>query len=491
MKKYFPWFILATLIVYVPFFLHLDVQTLRIWDEARMANNSIEMFTNGNYWIPHFEGEIDMWCTKPPLLLWLQVLGYRVLGIGELAIRLPSALSGLFLCFVIITWSKKELFSVVPAFVSILILAVSEGFSGWHGARTGDYDILLSLVCLLMLYYFYAFGQASNNKQENYWYAFLLCTAISVWVKGIASLIFLPILLLFFFVYRKGYILKKRGIIVSIISASVIGLGYYLIREMINPGYLATVYSNEIGGRVLHAIEGHDRGFWYYFVSLPKRFGVAAFAIIPSMIVLWWKGSKEERKLVIYLSSCALFYVAVLTIAKTKLPWYDLPLFAIYGFIIGIGFNALIKWLGSKLAWKHSAAMLSAVILAAVFYQPYLQTYQRVFKPVEYSWDEAYYHLSYFLQEKAKTGEQLEEYLLIDTVYCAHNLFYQKWLNAQGSSIAYENRCKYIQPGKTVIVHQSNVNQHILDRFEFNLLEEDRNVKVYEILRRKEDLEGN
>jgi 4-amino-4-deoxy-L-arabinose transferase-like glycosyltransferase len=63
-----------------PVFMHLDTLPIRIWDEARQAVNALEMWENGNFLVTHFEGSPDMWSTKPPLLIWLQVALIGLLG---------------------------------------------------------------------------------------------------------------------------------------------------------------------------------------------------------------------------------------------------------------------------------------------------------------------------------------------------------------------------------------------------------------------------
>ena len=64
--------ILVFLIVW-PCVVHLDKQTMRMWDEARFAVHAMEMARNGNWLVQHFDGSPDMWSTKPPLATWLQV----------------------------------------------------------------------------------------------------------------------------------------------------------------------------------------------------------------------------------------------------------------------------------------------------------------------------------------------------------------------------------------------------------------------------------
>jgi len=66
--------ILFLSLVYFPIFLHLDILPLRMWDEARYAINAYEMNQNGNFIVTHYQGQPDMWNTKPPLMIWFQAL---------------------------------------------------------------------------------------------------------------------------------------------------------------------------------------------------------------------------------------------------------------------------------------------------------------------------------------------------------------------------------------------------------------------------------
>ena len=80
MKKIEPFikYIVLALLVYVPIFGHLNTLPIRIWDESRLATNAYEMLKNGNFIVTYFDGKPDMWNTKPPLLIWLDVLFMKI-----------------------------------------------------------------------------------------------------------------------------------------------------------------------------------------------------------------------------------------------------------------------------------------------------------------------------------------------------------------------------------------------------------------------------
>ena len=87
--------VILLIIASIPLFLHLHVLPFRLWDESRLASNAYEMHTNGNLIVTYYEGEPEMWNTKPPLVIWMQLIFIKLIGFNELAIRLSSAIAGL------------------------------------------------------------------------------------------------------------------------------------------------------------------------------------------------------------------------------------------------------------------------------------------------------------------------------------------------------------------------------------------------------------
>lgn len=67
-----PGIIVLLAMIAVPLFGHLDTLPLRLWDESRLAINAYEMMKDGDLIVTHFNGQPDMWNTKPPLMIWCQ-----------------------------------------------------------------------------------------------------------------------------------------------------------------------------------------------------------------------------------------------------------------------------------------------------------------------------------------------------------------------------------------------------------------------------------
>jgi len=60
-------------------------------DEGRFAQVGREMMTTGDFLVPRLNGIEQFY--KPPLVYWINAVGYRILGISEWTARLPSALA--------------------------------------------------------------------------------------------------------------------------------------------------------------------------------------------------------------------------------------------------------------------------------------------------------------------------------------------------------------------------------------------------------------
>ncbi|MBJ6109715.1 hypothetical protein JAO73_11875 [Hymenobacter sp. BT523] len=83
-----------------------------MWDEARLAVNATEILQSGDWLITRYDGQPDLWNTKPPLFIWLQA-----------------------------------------------------GFNGTHVARFGDYDAVLTLALTATALQWYRYAHDRQTKQ--------------------------------------------------------------------------------------------------------------------------------------------------------------------------------------------------------------------------------------------------------------------------------------------------------------------------------------
>ena len=116
---------------------------VNIWDEAIYANNSLEMYLNKSYIKYTVNNVVDYYNTKPPLVLYFQVLSYKIFGISVFALRFPSYLSLLVIIISLIWFSKKNFNSYLLGLCSVAVFVTTTGVMRQHVFYTGDLDATL------------------------------------------------------------------------------------------------------------------------------------------------------------------------------------------------------------------------------------------------------------------------------------------------------------------------------------------------------------
>ena len=89
------WFYLFAFVLAVfPLFVHLGSFPIQIWDESRLALNAQEMYFNHNFLVTYCYGSPELWNTKPPLMIWAQVLSMKI-SLSQIPISLTFLLLAL------------------------------------------------------------------------------------------------------------------------------------------------------------------------------------------------------------------------------------------------------------------------------------------------------------------------------------------------------------------------------------------------------------
>ena len=462
--KYLKYVLLAALL-YMPLFGHLDTLPIRVWDEARLAQSAYEMANNGDLIVTYYRDSPDMWSTKPPLMIWAQALCMKVFGVNELSVRLPSAIAALLTCIGLLVFFQRYLRSFWFGALSVMVLVTSLGYISVHGVRTGDYDAMLTLFTTLNGLFFFAFIEKRENK---YLYFFFACTTLAVLTKGITCFMFFPALGIYALLQKQVLpILKNKHFYFGLLGFLGISLGYYLLREAVNPGFLAAVQQNELGGRYLETITENYHGFWFYFTNILEPRFTAWHLIIPCGIVfgLYSKNQKIFR-LTLFSTLMAVTFFLIISSAKTQFRWYDIPLYPYLAIIVSVfiysiyDFLKQFKGLDEHIRWNS----LPFIFLFLVFINPYRAVVNQNYKPEEIEWDEDFYEISYYLKEAVDGKHDLDGKYLVYKGYDAHNLFYLNILNDRGVDVRIES-WRMLGEGDQIVTYQENVKQYIEDRY--------------------------
>jgi 4-amino-4-deoxy-L-arabinose transferase-like glycosyltransferase len=325
---YLARFTLAACIIFVVFLQFHKLGQLAIvqWDESRLAVNAAEMSQSGDLLVTTFNHLPDISNTKPPLMIWLQVASIHLFGLNEFAIRFPSALAGcvciMFCGYIVFKYKNNLYFSCF----SMILLACSNGFIQLHGSLTGDYDALLALWLLVAFHHFYN-GFIRSSRTSKVW--FLLFLSLAIMTKSAAAIIALPAFIVAAYM-SKG--LRTAALSLCFCLFSIIPfILYVMLREWAAAGYLSAIKRNDFGGRFSNALEDHISEWHYYIVNLfDYRFNLFIWLLPIALIFALFKKDGLYR----YYSLVFCSYLFFISLAKTRIHWYDTPILPVAAIVI-------------------------------------------------------------------------------------------------------------------------------------------------------------
>ena len=347
---------LATLLAALALLPLLGHKPLTDWDEAIYAEISREML-HGSWLVSHWNYQI--WLEKPPLLLWINAIFFKLFGVTEFWARAASALSGVAIVGLLHRWLARSR-DTLTAWLSTAILLATFGFL--HACHTGETDVLLSLGCIIAL-----LGLAQiDDANLNGWWSFWIGFAIAVMTKGAAAVV-LPLTAILFAAIQRWRPDRLR-------APFYLGLALFL--AFVLPWHLAMLHlfggqflNQYLGFHVLaratRQIEGHTTPWWFYFkvllVSAPPFSLLYPFALADGL------RRRNLRAWAVFSLVVIAFYTAV----QTRLPQYIVPAYPALSVLTA-------AWLAGRLRpmlaarrpagyWVKLGLAVSALAIAAVW----------------------------------------------------------------------------------------------------------------------------
>lgn len=148
LEKYPVWvwgfFLNAFLIITALAFFHLGSAPLENWDEAWYADVTRNMIQSHNYFVATWNEAL--WLDKPPMFMWLSAFVASFIGMSELAVRVPSAISGIIVVMLVL-WFTYRNYGLVPSLMAFVTLACNNLFV-WR-MRSGNIDLVATLFIFL------------------------------------------------------------------------------------------------------------------------------------------------------------------------------------------------------------------------------------------------------------------------------------------------------------------------------------------------------
>ncbi|MBX9449625.1 MAG: glycosyltransferase family 39 protein [Taibaiella sp.] len=436
-RKSSYWFWTAVLLMLVPCFFFMERMPVQLWDESRLAINAAEMSESGNWLVTTFDGKIDNWNTKPPLLIWMQAMLIRVFGLSIWAIRLPSAIAGLLTGILLFRFITKNSNSHIWAVLSVIVLFTAHGYVREHILRTGDYDALL---VLFTTFYAICYTQFLSTRQTRDLYLFFSGLTLAVLTKSVAGLFLLPSLFLYT-LYRKQlfFLLKSRHFYMGICAFVLLVSAYYLGRESVQPGYLDRVRTNEWSGRFMNTVEAHRHPFYYYINNLSGgRFSYWFPLLVAGVVMIFYTKNENTRSLGIFSLFMAVPFLFLISAAETKLLWYDGPVFPFLAILASLplylGYPYLLQLSKKKQhQWKYYGF---AVLFVLILLIPYGIMVHKIGFKADSDIVRKEYAIPRYISRLIKSGTRIPPQKILSDIYNPHYQFPVLVAQDQGYDIA-------------------------------------------------------
>lgn len=259
--------------------------------------------------------------------------------------------------------------------VSVLVLLTTQGYVMLHGTCTGDYDTLLTCFTTGYCLAYFLFLQTGK---ADWWYAMILFLISATLTKGVAGILFAPGLVLYtLYSKRTLWLLRQKHFYIGLFAFLFIIIGFYLLREHQNPGYLKAVMQNELGGRYGKSLENHRGIFLFYYNCLRKyQFNHWHLLLIPAVLVGLLAEDMYMRRVTIFILFITLTFFLIISSAQTKLYWYAMPLYPFLSVLVGMllyNICRLLSLVGNRHLFKKFNP-LPYLFLVVIFFFPYRQT---------------------------------------------------------------------------------------------------------------------
>ncbi len=312
------------------YFAGLGTYPLVDTDEPVYGQVAKEMAAGAGWLTPHYNG--GLWFDKPPLFYWLSGISARLLGPSEFAVRLPSALWGAGLVFLVYAWAVYD-FGRRSGVFSGLVMATC--LQQIVLARTAVTDMTLAFCLTAALYAYRRWLDAKEGRMA--WAGICgVMAGMGLLAKGPVALL---LLVAAFFIHlcwtgRLGR-LRTRDALLGGISALIVGLPWYGLMYILHGdsflhGFLI---SNNLN-RFLTPEHQNLAGQWYsYLLNVPVLF--AFFfpwsLFLPQALLRAWRSNDGAKLASVWMGLVFIFF----SISQTKLVTYIFPLYPAAALFVG------------------------------------------------------------------------------------------------------------------------------------------------------------
>ena len=302
----------------------LGVGTL--WDNSETAYGEVarEILLTHDWTVMHLNGQ--PWFVQPPLYFWIAALCAKLLGVGALAMRLPSALATIAMGGAV-GYATARIAGVRAGSIAAIVLATSlmQAIVG----RLAIMDALLDFaVAAAVLWWYRAFEPSGTPRRRD---TALVCGALALALGTLAKGPVAPVISALvvggwlLWQARAGALAapRRRAVVLAVLAYLAVTLPWFVALALrVGPGAIGELIGHYTVGRYTGVIENQRGPVWYYLpVVILGVFPWIAF--LPVALASGWRAARRpdgalERLALVWTVLPVLFF----SFASTKLPNY-------------------------------------------------------------------------------------------------------------------------------------------------------------------------
>jgi 4-amino-4-deoxy-L-arabinose transferase-like glycosyltransferase len=324
---------------------------LRDWDEGTIAQVARDIWQapSGHLrWLyPTLAGE--PYHNKPPLMHLLIAWAYSIGGVNEWTTRLPGAVitaSGVPLLYLL---GRLVFGRNLPAFFAALVYLTMLPV-----VRHGRLAMLDGTVITFFLLALYCLLKARHN--QRYALGVGVSLGLIALTKGMMVFLLGGISGLFLLIDKQFLLLKSPYLWLGLFLGNVPAIAWHIAQwQYYGDNFLRINLQSQGFNRIVQSIEGHSAPPWYYLQEI-FQYSFPWILFLPEGIYLAWKKRHTSWGCLILVGT--IVYLVSISIMKTKIPWYVMPIYPFLALAIG-----------AKLAevWEHRQVKSKAwVVLLAI-----------------------------------------------------------------------------------------------------------------------------
>ncbi|NET03671.1 MAG: glycosyltransferase family 39 protein [Symploca sp. SIO2B6] len=342
--------LIAALLLWLMF---LGDVPLRDWDEGTRALIGREIYRTGSWLHPTIYGE--PYLLKPPLMDWLIALSYKLGGINEFTTRLPGAI--LSACGVPLLYLlgrevfRHHLTAVFAASVYLTLLPVVR-----HG-RLAMLDGMVNSCFLLLLWCL-----LKARYQKHWAIGIGISLGLISLTKGLLVLPLGAIAFLFLLIDQRVKLLSNPYLWLGIVLGNLPVFTWYFAQwQHYGHSFWQVHFHAQGWQRLSNAVEGNSGPIWYYLLELLK-YSLPWLWFWPGGLYLAWQRRRTSWGCLILIGT--IVYLGIISLMKTKLPWYIMPLYPFFAIAVAVKLTQL--WEKRKHYQLNLTVVLGLIAVAAV-----------------------------------------------------------------------------------------------------------------------------